>query len=284
MLSLQSPAKINLFLKIIGKRPDGYHEIASLFQAIDLCDTMHFKLSEKDVFTCSDLSLPTDGKNLVIKARELFRRKTGIEDCISIQLQKNIPQQAGLGGGSSNAATTLWALNNLCGNPVSDMQLSEWGAEIGSDVSFFLSQGTAYCTGRGEVLRPLAPLSHPVWIVKPPIGLSTQKVYAELKLDGANLNEIKRDFDVESILESFKYLQNMNTNLITFNDLEEPAFKLKPELEALKNNLKACGFSTVLMSGSGSSFFCIGNGDLSTFSKNQIFRSQFINRKPNSWY
>lgn len=283
MLTLQSPAKINLFLKILGKRPDGYHEIASLFQAIDLCDTMHFKLSQEDTFTCSDPSLPTDENNLVIKARELFRRKTGRNNPVSIQLQKNIPHQAGLGGGSSNAATTLWALNQLCGTPATAEQLAAWGAEIGSDVSFFLSQGTAYCTGRGEKLLPLPSLNaQNVWIVKPPVGLSTPKVYSGLKLEVENQSK-QFSVDAEALLVKFTS-QKSNDKLPVFNDLEAPAFQLAPELAELKQKLETFGFSNVLMSGSGSAFFCLGDGNLPALASLNTYNCKFINRSPGKWY
>src|SRR5262249_13981075 len=108
MLTLLSPAKINLFLRILGKRPDGYHELASLFQAIDLADTIHFSLSDADHLTCTDPAIPVDRSNLIWKSVNLFRRKTGLNFHLKIHLEKKIPHQAGLGGGSSNAATTLW--------------------------------------------------------------------------------------------------------------------------------------------------------------------------------
>lgn len=274
MLSLKSPAKINLFLRILRRRADGYHELASLFQAIDLCDIMSFEIADKDVLTCSDPSLPTDATNLVSKAVQLFRRKTKIETSFVIHLQKNIPQQAGLGGGSSNAATTLWALNALCGHPAKEAELAAWGAEIGSDISFFLSQGTAYCTGRGEILRALPALKNlSLSIVKPLEGLSTPQVYG--KLNAANLKQR----DPEATLASFFAGQPSY-----FNDLEQPAFEVMPELAALKRKLEHSGFSQVLMSGSGSSFFCLGEGNLSNFSSCLTFKTKFINRLPDQWY
>lgn len=275
MLSLQSPAKINLFLRILKKRSDGYHEIASLLQAIDLCDTLHFTLAEKDVLTCSDKTLPIDHTNLISKAVKLFRNKVGIKQKFVIHLEKKIPQKAGLGGGSSNAATTLWALNLLCGKLVGESQLAEWGAEIGSDISFFLSQGTAYCTGRGEILQPVPPLKkQDLWIIKPIEGLSTKLVYA--KLDASMLFQSCP----EKALDSF--LKGSSSHY--FNDLEIPAFEVLPSLALLKKKLWDCGFSDVLMSGSGSSFFCFGEGDLSSLRNCLTFKTQFIQRKLDCWY
>lgn len=274
MLSLKSPAKINLFLRVIGRRPDGYHELASLFQTIDLHDTISFIEADKDVLRCNDPSLATTEANLVARARQLFKQKTGIERFFSIHLEKQIPMQAGLGGGSSNAATTLWALNQLCGRPASEMELASWGSELGSDVSFFLSTGTAYCTGRGEILQSFPSLEQQnLLIVKPSQGLSTPQVYG--KLDFSQLNPQ----DPKAALASF-FLGNP----LYFNDLEIPAFQVMPELATLKEKLVGLGFSTVLMSGSGSSFFCLGEGNVSDLSGLQMFPTCYINRKPGHWY
>jgi len=276
MLSLKSPAKINLFLRILGKRSDGYHEIASLFQAIDLADTLHFRCADRDSLTCSEPTLSTGEGNLIVKARRLFRLKTGIEQCFAIDLQKKIPQQAGLGGGSSNAATTLWALNALCGHPVNEKQLAEWGSEIGSDVSFFLSLGTSYCTGRGEILEEVPALQNQaLCVIKPSQGLSTPAVYRKL-----NVSELMQR-DPKAALASF-----FSHSSVCFNDLEVPAFELEPKLAILKKQLEKGGFSTVLMSGSGSSFFCFGQGNLAELSGcgHQIFNANYINRQSNHWY
>jgi 4-diphosphocytidyl-2-C-methyl-D-erythritol kinase len=274
MLTLQSPAKINLFLRITERRLDGFHNLASLFQAIDLCDTMDFERSERDTLTCNDPSLATDESNLVARARHLFRSKTGINTCFSIHLHKRIPMEAGLGGGSSNAATTLWALNSLSGKPASDAQLAAWAGEIGSDISFFLSSGTAYCTGRGEILRDVPKLQNQtLWIVKPSFGLSTKHVFGKLNVS------LLPPRDPEKALSTFYQADHHY-----FNDLEYPVFEILPELAELKEKLLVSGFNVVSMTGTGSSFFCIGDGDLSGFSECMVFKSSFMNRPSNSWY
>lgn len=273
-MKLASPAKINLFLRILKRRSDGYHELASLFQAIDLCDTLHFSLSCNDKLTCTHPLIPTDNTNLVLKAVELFRCKTNLDFGVTIHLEKVIPIQAGLGGGSSNAATTLWALNELCNRPATIEQLMQWSGEIGSDITFFLSQGTAYCSGRGEILKQLPPLQKKsLLIVKPQEGLSTPEVYR--KLDASSLKQR----DPEAVLASF-YAGQFNC----FNDLEIPAFAIMPELACLRTKLMSSGFSEVLMSGSGSAFFCLGEGKVSEAADQQHFPSSFINRSPDSWY
>lgn len=274
MLTLTSPAKINLFLRIIRRRSDGYHELASLFQAIDLCDTIHFSPAPHDTMTCTDPAIPIDHSNLILKAIHLFRRKTGLKIALSVHLEKRIPQQAGLGGGSSNAATTLWALNQLCGKPAAQNELAAWSAEIGSDIPFFLSEGTAYCTGRGEILQQLKPLTKTsLYIVKPFQGLSTPQVYG--KLDAVSLPQR----DPEKALESF-----LNGNPDYFNDLETPAFATLPELAVLKSQLQSLGFSDVLMSGSGSAFFCLGKGMPEDIPGVKFYSARFINRARDSWY
>lgn len=275
-LTLFSPAKINLFLRIVGRRPDGYHELASLFQTISLGDTLDFTLADEDRLTCTDPTLPTDGRNLVLKAAELFRQKTGLTFGVNIHLEKKIPSQAGLGGGSSNAATTLWALNELHGRPAAVADLQTWSSEIGSDIPFFFSQGTAYCTGGGECVENFPPLpSQKVTIVKPNIGLATPTVYARFRSLGFPNHPTTPKEDLQSFLsETPRYV----------NDLEAAAFAEEPALEKLKQELLASGFTTVLMAGSGSSFFCLGNADKSSFSGFFQFNSLFLFRTNNVWF
>lgn len=275
MLTLFSPAKINLFLRVVSKRPDGYHELSSLFQAISLGDHVIIECHEEDVLTCSNSEVPNDRSNLAWKAVELFRNKTGIRQSFKIHLIKQIPIQAGLGGGSSNAATVLWACNQLTKLNVPLTTLQGWGAELGADVPFFLSEGTAYCTGKGEKILPLPPLpARSLWIVKPQEGLSTPEVYRHLKLPSiSDLHEGKKE------LQDF-----LAGKLPCFNDLEEPAFDIKPPLRQLKYTLLKQGFETVLMSGSGSAFFCLGSQKPVSCSDLFCFPASFVNRVLPDWY
>lgn len=275
MLSLFSPAKINLFLRIISKRSDGYHNLSSVFQTISLGDTLTIELHDQDELTCTDPLLPTNASNLVLKATELFRRKTGLQQGFKIHLIKRIPTEAGLGGGSSNAATTLWACNQLTNSQLSLNTLKQWGAEIGSDISFFFSQGTAYCTGRGESVYHLPALAiRSLWIIKPQGGLSTPEVYRRLNfVNPVSERVIQRDLDTF-----------LSGALPYFNDLEKPAFEMRPELAQLKNSLLQSGFEVVLMSGSGSSFFCLGHGQIPQQSDIMIFPVQYVHRSLCSWY
>lgn len=274
MITLISPAKINLFLQILHRRDDGFHQLATLMQTVDLFDILHFSLANQDELTCDDRSLPTDTNNLVLKAASLYRRLSGIPLYVKVKLEKKIPYEAGLGGGSSNAATTLWAMNQLAGQPLTNDQLMVGSAQIGSDIPFFFSQGTAYCSGRGEVVQSFKSKSYgPVTIVKPPEGLSTQAIYKSLNLDQL----IKRDTDL--VLEAFQ-----EAKPVFFNDLEKPAFACLPKLAQLKEELEETGFETVLMSGSGSAFFCLGEKHKSLPDNVYSVSTRFLNRQANSWY
>lgn len=238
MLSLNSPAKVNLFLRILGKRTDGFHEIATLMHTIDLADTLTLSLAKEDAFSCTDPRI--GGFNLVTRAVDLFRETTGWDFHLSIHLEKNIPLEAGLGGGSSNAAATLKGINELLGCPVSSEELQQWSGKLGSDVPFFFSSGVAYCTGRGEKIRDLPDyrLSRKIGIYKPEYGLSTPAVYKEL-----NLKECSSR-DPEDLLQEF-----LSGGEPFLNDLETPAFRLMPLLIDVKRKTQG------IMSGSGTAFF-----------------------------
>ena len=272
MLTLNSPAKINLFLRILRRRPDGYHELASLFQTIDLLDTIQISLDDRDSVTCTDPSIPTDDSNLVMKAVQLYRKKTDLPVNVRIHIDKKIPSQAGLGGGSSNAATTLWGINELLKRPATQQQLQTWSSEIGSDIPFFFSDGTAYCTGRGERVLDQPSLKLPtMWIVKPAVGASTPAVYGRLKLD-----QLQERDPIQSKHEMYIHPEY-------YNDLEGAAFEVVPQLKQLKANLLASGFTSVLLCGSGSSFFCIGEGNPKQ--KDCIsFHVKQLQRTSKSWY
>jgi len=297
-LTLFSPCKINLFLRIIRKREDGYHDLASLFQAVGFGDTLELKLldddADSDEFTCNMEGVPTDQTNLVLRALTLLREKTGNENTYFVaNLIKECPAQAGLGGGSANAATAMFGANQLMGNPASLEELVEWSADLGSDITFFLSRGTAYCTGRGEIMTPIDPpleASTNLVIVKPDVGLSTPQVFRSLEYD--NLSEL----NPEQLLKDFTSKSediSMVDDKSFINDLEPPAFKNVPELKELKDSLQEVkGFQHVMMSGSGTSIFCIGNpDDKEAFDKQfscrddlQVFFTEFINRPDGVWY
>ena len=261
-MRLFSPAKLNLFFRILRKRSDGYHEIATLMQAIDLGDWLTLVESKSDLLTCSDPSLLCGETNLVMKALRLFRSFHRFPS-VAIHLEKRIPVEAGLGGGSSNAATTLWALNEFSGRPATSEELMEMAAELGSDVPFFFSTGSAYCTGRGERVESVQIPEFSGFLSKPHYGLSTPRVYQETRVE-----ELLAE-DPRSTLLSFS-----GSTPHYYNDLEPAAFRLEPKLLSHKASLLD-RFPTVLMTGSGSAFFCLGGAEHS-------FRS--IQRNPTGWY
>jgi len=291
-LSFFSPSKINLFLRILSKRPDGFHELASLFQTLDFGDTLHLTPHDKpmDLLECSTKGVPTDGSNLVLRALKLMREKTGSRRHFHVILEKNVPAQAGLGGGSGNAATAMWAANSLLEDPAPLHQLVEWSAEIGSDVSFFLSRGTAYCTGRGEILAEGSALpAARLLILKPKIGLSTPAVFRALDLEGCS------KVDPAELRDEFLREGAAGVDPDRFvNDLEDPAFTVLPELGELKDEFARVAKSKrVMMSGSGTSLFCIleegqGLDDVrKVFGKRDnltLVETKFLNREEGVWF
>ena len=269
MLSYNSPAKLNLFLHTIQKREDGFTEILSFFQAVDLQDTIQIQKAEKDELTCSHPSIPLDSSNTILRALDLFREKTNLSTPVHIHLEKKIPIEAGLGGGSSNAATTLWALNELFQQKLSNTTLQEWGAEIGSDVPFFFATGQALVKGRGEIIEPLhLEKFFSCWLAKPEFGLSAKEVYQALDFSKVP----KRSF-LENI-DSMEYV----------NDLEIPAFALQPRLRKIREHLLNMGFSQVVMTGSGSTFFCLGNVTPKPIDDLSYYSVQGTQRTFTSWY
>ena len=284
-----SPSKVNLFLRIIRRREDGFHDLASLFHVIDLGDQMKFAKSSsktRDTLVCSDDTIPLDGSNLVIKALDLFRRKTGIEQYFWVELEKKVPHGAGLGGGSGNAATAMWAANAMCGNPATEEQLLEWSGDIGSDISVFFSTGAAYCTGRGEIVEdvePPLPLSTPMLLVKPDVGLSTPQIFKALDLDGLS------PADPLALMEGIKTRGCVDD--VCVNDLEAPAFAELPELLELKKKLRAQSsgdVSAVFMSGSGSTIVQVGDDTAPAFvdADPNLFqaKTRLITRERGEWF
>lgn len=239
-INLKSPSKINLFLRILGKRKDGYHELASLFQAISFHDNLSVSLQPQSVLTdkleCSTPGVPTDSTNLVMQAFENFRQSTGSTRHFRARLEKRVPHAAGLGGGSANAATALWAANKLTNSKCSDNDLAEIGAKFGSDISFFFTNGSAYCTGRGDKLMEIERLNPNVLhIIKPAESLNTRKVFNMLDVEkckeGRNPSELLDKMKKGVIFADF------------VNDLEEPSFKLVPRLKVIKQALYKAGFN-----------------------------------------
>ena len=241
-----SPAKINLSLRILGKRADGFHEIDTLMVKLPgLADEITITTAEKFSFTCSDATLPTDSGNLIVKAAEALSEKSGEPLHFHIHLEKHIPHGAGLGGGSSNAATTLLALNAQLTEPLPPETLHAIAAALGSDVPFFLYSGAAHCTGRGEIITAAAnPPSLPVILFKPNFPVPTPDAY-------------RNCLDAEP-LPGIRYNEQHCGDLTLINDLEKPVFAKHRYLAELKDwLLHRRDTNAALMSGSGSTVFAI---------------------------
>jgi 4-diphosphocytidyl-2-C-methyl-D-erythritol kinase len=248
-----APAKVNLYLEVLGKRPDGYHEIATLLVAISLYDTLEFTedASDQVVLSCDQPSLSTGPDNLVCRAADLLQRRTGCRKGARIQLRKRIPLAAGLAGGSSDAAAALMGLNRLWLLNLGAADLIALAAELGSDVPFFFARPAAWCTGRGEAVKPLL-LGQPLWFVVacPAAGLSTAEVYRHTVIpaapqSGEAIRQAVREGRAEAIAASLH------------NRLEEAAQRLCPAVADLRRRLQDLGPAGVLMSGSGSSVFAL---------------------------
>jgi 4-diphosphocytidyl-2-C-methyl-D-erythritol kinase len=253
-LIVPSPAKVNLSLWIKGKRPDGYHELITVMHTISLWDTLSFLPSDRFELTIEGLkTLPLGKSNLIAKAARLFKEATGIEPRVKVRLEKVIPVGAGLGGGSSNAAAALKGFNTIYGNPLSEEELTQIAASLGSDVPFFIKGGLAVAYGRGEKLRHYQPVSFSLLLVYPGFSCSTKEVYEKLP-------PIERDITVEeaerrivSPLIAGK-LEEVEENME--NDLEKSSAPCIKRVEEVKEVIRECGLKP-LMSGSGSCVFAL---------------------------
>ncbi len=246
-MQFRAPAKVNLRLQILGKRADGFHEIETLMALLTLADTLTIeRTSEKDlIFTCNSDELPLDRSNLVVKAVDAFRQKTAILHGVSIHLEKSIPHGAGLAGGSSDAATTLMALNELFSAGLDTGELGELAATLGSDIPFFLFRSAAICKGRGELVEPVSDFPRiPLLLIKPGFEVATPWAY--------------KNWSTSREVTGFQYsAQKLEWGQLA-NDLERPVFEKFLFLGLLKRWLadqpETMG---ALMSGSGSTVFAV---------------------------
>jgi 4-diphosphocytidyl-2-C-methyl-D-erythritol kinase len=249
---VKAPAKINLSLDVLHKRPDGYHEVEMVMTTIDLADRLELSLLEKDEIhiVSHNRFVPDDQRNLAYQAARLLKDRFQIKQGAVISIEKTIPVAAGLAGGSSDAAAALRGLNKLWQLGLTLDQLAELGAEIGSDVSFCVYGGTALATGRGERIQELpAPPTCYVILAKPFIGVSTADVYRRLDVANVNHPNTKGMMNAIAMKDYHQVCRNMG------NVLEEVTLNLYPEVAQIKEQMKRFGADAVLMSGSGPTVF-----------------------------
>jgi len=279
---LRSAAKLNLALQVTGHREDGFHTLNTVFERLDLADIITFSPSADECLsiTCSHRAVPCDERNLVYKAAVLLREAAGIYKGAVIHIQKNIPVAAGLGGGSSNAATALLGLNRLWACGFSRVQLTALAKKIGSDVPFFLQDiPFAIGTDRGDKLKALA-VAHRFWHVlitakRPLLTKEVYRVYAERFLVINKQGLTKKTADVRMLARSLKQNDVARAQELVFNDLAGPIGVLRPELLKLKQRITEAARRGVCFSGSGPSIFALTVSQAEAERIAKIFRRSY---------
>jgi 4-diphosphocytidyl-2-C-methyl-D-erythritol kinase len=253
LLEIKAPAKINIGLNIGRKRPDGFHEIETFMQTVDLSDYIAISDTDEFQFKTSGYEFPVDEENICVRAYKLFASRIGYAPKVAIELKKNIPVGAGLGGGSSDAAAVIKGLNIYTESGLSDRELADMGSSIGSDIPFFLSapRGSAFCTGRGDLVKPMKP----VWIGYAVIAftgvhISTAEAYKRID---ENLTNLKKNVNLKRyIAHHFPAKKGLNKFK---NDFSEIVFNWYSELEEIALLFTRAGAEYSNLSGSGSAVF-----------------------------
>ena len=265
-----APAKVNLSLRVLRKRDDGFHEIETLMAPVAIFDTLAIERRTGGglEFICSDPALPADADNLVVRAARSFCGSLGLEPHLRIELKKRIPHGAGLGGGSSDAATTLLALDAIFETRLAQMDIMHIAAEIGSDVPFFLARSAAWCRGRGEIVEPcVLRRALPLLLIKSPFGVPTPWAYKQWR------NSIE--------IPGAPYGPQTLGGITLVNDLERPVFEKFIQLAEMKRwLLEQPETASALMSGSGSTIFAVLRGKSAGPAFSEKARTQF---GPHAW-
>jgi 4-diphosphocytidyl-2-C-methyl-D-erythritol kinase len=264
MIKKLSPAKVNLHLKILRKREDGYHDLATQMQRISLCDLMTFKPTDRGItLRCPGNPLLENKQNIAFRAAEMIIHQTAWAKGIEITLEKNIPIAAGLGGGSSNAATTLLTLNELMNEPLGRTALMQLGAKLGADVPFFIYERSAWAFGIGDCLKdaPLPPLFF--LLINPGFELSTKTVYEKLNFA---LTKEPIHYSIPRFLDIHDVIKGLH------NDLEKVSMTLYPVIGEIRNLLLNHGALGALMSGSGPTVFGVFQNEEETIQAENALR------------
>ena len=264
--SIAAHTKINLALRVLQKRPDGYHDLDTVFQELDWGDVLHFEAADKFSFNMTGLSFEDGGNNICLHAERLFREATGKTLPVRVSLEKKVPPGSGIGGGSADGAAVLKGLNQIAGFPLSTNRLMELALALGADVPFFIEGGLQHGQGVGEKLEKLElGFEGVVLLVIPPIQVSTKQAFEALKIP---LTPPKAPFTFGRLLEK--------ATLVRFfeNEFESVVFHIHPEIGTLKNELLNTGAFFASLSGSGSTVYGIFN----TLEQAQAAQEIFINR------
>lgn len=265
MITIKAHAKINLSLDIVGKRPDGYHDLCSVMQSVKLADDISIRRAREISVFCDLKFLPCDERNIAFRAAKLFFDTLHTTDGASIHIRKRIPVGGGMGGGSADAAAVLMGLNKLHGYSIPFEKLLELGLSCGADVPFCMTGGTCLAEGLGEILSPLPALPHcHILLVRPRFSQSTKQVFSRV-----NLKEIKCHPDTKGLLNALNNRDLKGVCVRLFNVLEP--FVQKKEIENCKSILRQNGAAGVLMTGSGSVVY----GIFHSFEKAMSARESF---------
>jgi 4-diphosphocytidyl-2-C-methyl-D-erythritol kinase len=269
-LKLFAPAKINIGLRVIRKRSDTYHDIETVFYPIHLADKLEITKSDKHEFY-SDIHLEADA-NLCLKALHFFCERTGINAEVKIVLKKNIPIGSGLGGGSSDAASVLLALQELYGKPLSEIELHDIAVQLGADVPFFLKKIPSYATGKGEILRAIKyRVEKYILTIVPNVSVSTALAYSIVTPTGV------KDKSLCDLLLNHREISSEYKNFIV-NDFEITVFEKFPVIGEIKSELYRHGAEFALMSGSGSSVYGFFGSETLAKLTLEVLREKFVLR------
>ena len=273
-LSLQSPAKVNLYLKVIHKRKDGFHNIVTLFERINLFDKIFLTINlTGDIrIKCNHPDVPTNNKNLVYKVAELLKNDFRVKAGVDIKIDKRIPVAAGLAGGSSNAATVLSGLNQLWSLKLNRDQLLTYARKVGSDVAFFLYDTSwALGTERGDKITPLN-IPAQLWhiLVVPRVKMYSRKVYGAVKLQLTSRND-----NVNILIHHLRKNDIFDLSHLIENDLESVIIRQAPQLLRLKEKLESLNTQGVMISGSGPAVFGLLPGKNEGMKVKSVLQKQF---------